>query len=209
MTRLDEFLKEQVETAKREAQGLADKRINAIQEDMKKDREAREAREKDLNDKVRNLQLQGLQPEEQERLKKVWEQDDRTAALDAHEKELDSFYKSLVTAKAVMDYGQFGVEEGDLQGLAPEEVQVFCAEAKAAFYEEKAKAGPAQPAVPVQAPAPAPAAPAPQGAHAPSDVGGGGGAVQPKQFDTGQGEDVMLKNLKDMEWQSIPQPVRQ
>jgi hypothetical protein len=205
--RLAKFLEEHDAEVKRLAQSEADKRYNGLQEEMKKDREVRLAHEKELREQVRTLQLNGLQPEEQERLKKAWEQDDRTADLDLREQANEDWTRKLVIAQALQESGQFGVEEGDLQGLTPEEVQIFCAEAKAAYYEEKAKGG-AAPTAPAAsaAPAPAPAVPAPQGAHTPSDVGGGGGSAPPVKFNTEMGEDAMRENLAAMPWQSVPVP---
>lgn len=210
--RLNDFVEEQKaqerEELRREFQSSTDQRITRIQE------EARE-REKQLRNELRELQTHGLSDEEKAKLQATWEQDDRKGDLDEYAKKLDDMHVALNVATLLKDYAEYGVEEKDLEELkSVEEMQLFCAEVKASYFEELAKRGPQKPSAgeetrPEQKGAEKPPAAAPAGASAPSDVGGGGAAPPPKEPRTDASPEALEENLRAMGWETVQVPQKQ
>jgi len=205
--KLDAFLEERAtekaEEVRRETQSASDKRAATLETQMKASQDAT----KQLKDELRELKISGLSEDEQKAMRKAWEAEDRTSDLDTYAKELDIYHKELVVTTLVKDYGDYGVTAKDLGEMEnPEEMELFCVEAKAAFLEEKLKQQKGAPASADAAAAsqPKPAdKPAPAGAHAPSDAGGGGASPPPKEPRTDKGPEALEENLRGMEWQTV------
>ena len=214
LQKLDTFIEEQLDTRaeeiRRKVQSDSDKRVGKLEEETK----AAKAQAQALQAQIREFQLNGLSPEDQAKLRAAWEQDDRSTSLDERETALHEYHHALMVATALKDYGAYGVTEEDLKTLTVEEVQLFCAEAKAGYYEELTKQGgtgasgaqpPAMPQAPAQ-PAPPTTPPAPASVHAPSDVGGGGATPPPAELSEEQTEQAMLDNLRKLPWENIQAP---
>jgi hypothetical protein len=201
LRKLDGFLEEQLkataEETRRGMQKLYDPKIDKLTKDI----EAASAREKQFREEIRQLQLQGVDEDQKSKLKAVWEQEDKKSELDTYAKQLEDYHRDLMVATMIKDYSDYGVEEKDLGGLTLEEMQIFCAEAKAAYFEELSKKGPP----PLTAPPPIvqQGAPAPAGVNARSDVGGGGGANPPVKLSEEQSPRAMAENLAKLPWETI------
>lgn len=184
-----------------------------------------------LQAEIRSIRAEGLTDEQQADLKKVYEQDDRSADLQKWSEDLTSYHLGLSAKGMLLDYADFGVDEDFLnQFTTPEEMEAACLEVKAVFVDkqlEEARRAPAvaqpaaqvpaaQPAAPVvaqpvaqapvaQAAPPAPAAPplanVPGGVAAATDVGSTGAPNQ-KTWNSGQGPDALAENLRASQWVS-------
>ncbi len=127
-----------------------------------------------LRDEMRSFKAEGLTEEQQVELRKVYEQDDRSAALEQWSSDLSEYHLGLSARGMLLDYAAFGVNEEFLnQFTTPEEMEAACLEVKNVYVNkqlEKASqaSATAAPAVPVaQPPTPAVAQPVAQAPVAP------------------------------------------
>ena len=181
-----------------------------------------------LRDEMRSFKAEGLTEEQQVELRKVYEQDDRSAALEQWSSDLSEYHLGLSARGMLLDYSAFGVDEDFLnQFTTPEEMEAACLEVKAVYVDKQLQeasqvSATAQPAVPVaqqptpavaqpvaqvaqvpQATPPAPATPplanVPGGVAAATDVGSTGAPNQ-RQWNPGTGPGALADNLKSSPW---------
>ena len=206
--RLDSFVDEKVAGILRESKANADRVITKLSEGHK-------VREAELTERVRSLETHGLSDEEKKTLTDRYALEDRETHLKEYNEELDEQHQDILVARLSLEYSPFGVKEGDLQSKTVEEMELYCAQRKADYFEEQAKnAGvkPVNPAAPATAPAPQPPAEtpketpggaAPAGATAPSDTGANAPAPGEKEFDKSMGREAMQKNLDNIPVESV------
>jgi len=103
------------------------------------------------------------------------------------------------------------VKESDLQSKTVEEMELYCSQRKADYFEQQVKNAGTKPA-PAAPAAPAPASPpptetpggaAPAGATAPSDTGASAPAPGEQEFDKGTGREAMRKNLANIPVETV------
>lgn len=200
--RLDNFLTEQVNAQVTAARKGLDQTITRLQKEHTEEI-------KTLRQELRETKLVGMEEDEKKVLLEKWAYDDRKAELDEYAKTLEGYDQDLMIASLVLKFGQYGVTEADLAEKSVAEMELACAETKAAYFEKLAQGGihaAASQKPPVGAVPPVPAQPAPvvpAGLTAPSDVGSGTPAPQEQEFDKGQGREVMFKNLKNLPTETI------
>lgn len=219
LTRLNEFLEEQTKGALRQQQSSYDRTINRLQETIT----ASNAAVDELKQQVRNLQLEKLPPEEQERMKAIFEQDDRSAQLDQWQNDLEGYHRDLVTTSYLTEFNRFGITAEMLgECESPEDMEILCLEAKADFFEKRGTAEPAgeepQAARPPAAPSGVsanvrPAATetpetraVPAGASATSPVGGEGAPPEQRKFSEEQSPSALTENLKNLPVEQVRLP---
>jgi hypothetical protein len=198
---VEALIREAAETARREAQSAADKRIAAIEKTLKDAQEASRKAEREAK-----LKDEYLSDDEKERLRTTWELEDRKVELDAYHNELEDYYRSMLVDKLSRDYGQFGVTASELAAITDADEMERYVERKELEFHRSGKT--------VQTPAatvPAPAVvanepPAPAGASAPTHVGGVAPAPEQPKFDTGQGWTSLATNLKNLPESSVAVP---
>ena len=182
-----------VEDRLREAQSGWDKRNAQLQQELKAEREAREATEKAHRDDLRRIQLEGLRPEQQTQLQQQWAFEDRQAELANREKAITEYYGSVERLRVFQAYAPFGVTEEDLLNISdPAEMEAFAKDKKLAFFEAGGTG--AKPSGNGDKPASA----APAGANAHYDAGGSPPAPETNNLITQAGVDSMGANIKNM-----------
>lgn len=219
LSKLSSFLNETVETQTtaelRRQQSGYDRTIAKLQRDVGE----RQAAEAELKQHIRNLQLDKMPPEEKERMQAIFVQEDKSAALEQWQSDLEAYHRDLLTTTYTIEFGPFGVnEEALVECETPEEMEALCLEAKANYYEARANGlvpaaapstqVPAPPTAPlgvranVQPVASAPVSTAqpqqpqvPAGATSPSHVGGGGLPPEGDQLSTEQSPEAFAANL--------------
>lgn len=203
---LDDYIatlvKENTGSALRTQQSSYDKRIDALQKDLKESREAaaRSEREAKLNN-------EDLTDEEKATLRKSWELEDKATALSAYETELDGYFRAIYATRLASDHAQFGVTAEELEQFSePEEMDAFVAQKELDFYRSGRHLAPSTNTVPdrsVQAPGTTPNEPvAPAGASAPTDIGGNAPVSLPAELSKEVGPDAMLANLNKLPWET-------
>ena len=208
LERLGTFVDERAAVILREARVDYDRTITKIGQAAKE-------REATLTQRVRDLEMHGLSDEEKVALKAQHGLDDEKARLVAYNEELDAQHQDVLVARLSLTYGPFGVKENDLQSKTVEEMELYCAQRKANYFEEQAKNAGTQPAsaapaAPAPAPQPsaepptgAPGGTAPAGATAPSDTGASAPAPGEQEFDKGTGREAMRKNLANIPVETV------
>lgn len=162
----------------------------------------------DLRNQMRDASIADLTPEEQAEARQKWVLEDKSGVLDAREAELAVYHKFLLVESYIMEFGDFGATEEGLQAFeTPAEMQAYCFERKAEFFEQKVNAAPAASA---EAPAAAAAAPAtppqpavPAAASAPVDIATGGGAQPDPTPNTGKGPAALREALAGTKVETI------
>lgn len=209
--RLDSYLEDQVRAKLTpELQGR-DRRITALQRQA----EEQKAQIDQLLRAQREQKLVGLTPEEQERMRRVWEQDDREASLDEYKASLDELAEAIMIQDLVQEYAAFGVTPEALEGMSEADATAFCKDAELQYWRDVAsgkRKAPTEGAAPSRekkttAARTAPARKAPAGASAPTDVGGAGGAPtgsQKGQPSEGQGIEAMAATMENLGWETVP-----
>lgn len=209
--RLDSYLEEQVRAKLApELQGR-DRRITNMQKAM----EEQKAQIAELLKAQREQKLVGLTPEEQERMRRVWEQDDREAALDEYKASLDELAEAIMIQDLVQEYAAFGVTPEALEGMSEADATAFCKDAELQYWRDVAsgkRKAPAEGAAPSRekkttAARPAPTRKAPAGASAPTDLGGSGAgpASTPKGAPVeGTGLESLAATMENLKWETIP-----
>jgi len=199
--RLDNYLEER-DKEHHEALRSRDQAITRLQQEHT-------AAIKSIREELRQTQLVGLEEDEKKALVKKWSDDDRTAELDAYAETLKGYDHDLMVVRLTTGYGQYGVKEEDLQDKTLDEMELYCRDSKADYFEKMAKGGihaaaPQTPLGNVAAPAPAQSAPStPAGLTAPSDVGSGTPAPKEHEFNPKQGRDAMHENLNNLPVETI------
>ncbi len=194
-----------------ERQEAADRRVAKVQQGLQKEintqRDSHNQEVQALKTTLRDIRAQGVPEEDREALKRTWEIEDRESALEGRIKETDAQVKDLFVATLLHRDGfeDYGVTEEDLSALDdPDQMELFCKDAKIAYLEQHGGQPPSKAAGVTEAPkaaqpAPAPAAqPAPAGASAPADVGGTGATPTKEEFSTDQTPDAMAKNFSKL-----------
>lgn len=221
LTRLDEFVKGEVqeasEEARRTAQSVADKRSAQV------DRQIQGAGEQitGLTKQLREMELRDLTEVEREKALEVYAQKDERDTLIAMKADVLDLARGTQVDSLMLEYEQYGVTRGEVEAIeAPEEMELYCEHQKSEFLERKLAEGPKPEATVAPQPAPAPApvetkpeetAPPPQpnapgvpaGATSPSDVGTGGQVDEGKKFSEDQGSGAMQDNLRNMGWSRV------
>lgn len=204
-TQLREELKaellEEHQTELRTQQSGQDRAMAGLQAQLAAEREARE----EMNLQLRDLQLNGLSPEDQEKQRASWEITDKVKAVDDYRAQVEAVHEEVDVLVLLNTYGEFGVTEEQLLATPFEERELLCTQARADFWEKQAKGGQqnGQTATNGQQ-APVPAKEAPAGASAPSDTGGGGGIVQTKPRNEEPGLDAMAENIGSRDsWEQV------
>lgn len=193
--------------ALRAQQSSYDKRINALQDELKAAREASLKAEREAK-----LNNEDLTEEEREVLRNKWELEDEKQRLQAYEEELDGYFRTIYIAKLSETAAQFGVTADELAAInEPEEMDAYVAQKELEFYRSgkhltTTTEVPAKTVETPSAPAATPSAPVPAGATAPTDLGGNAPLQPPAQLEDGVGMDVMARNLNKLGWESVPIP---
>lgn len=190
--------------ALRAQQSSYDKTITSLKAQLDEALEAQKRAE-------REGKLEDLSEEEQEILRNKWEYEDKLAALDAREAEIDAYWKDVYVVKLAPEAERFGVTADELAACAtPEDMDKLVAERELSFYRNggipaAAPSASTYAGVTPQTPSePEPKVPA--GAHAPSDTGGESVVTPPRTFNTAPNRDAMLENLSASPWVSLPIP---
>lgn len=192
-----------VEEQLRRQQSSYDRTINRFQQQLQQLQQELEERDRQM----REIQLQGLPEEEQEKLRRVWEYEDKMKELQEREQALEDWHRELVVQTLLAEYGDYGVEREHLEQFeTPEEMEAFALQVKAEALEEalremghrpQAASRNGRKATPkAQAPS-REAQQVPAGAQAPSDTGGAAPQQAPS-FKQGRGTDVMMDNFKQL-----------
>lgn len=196
------LVKENTGSALRNQQSSYDKRIEAMQADL---RAAREAQVK--SEREGKLSSDDLSDDEKAILRDKYALEDERQRLQEYDAAIETHYRAVYVAALVQDYAQFGVTGDALEQFSePEEMDVFVKDKELEFYRSgqhvttiipsNSATAPGAAAVPSE-----PAAPA--GASAPTDLGGGAPSAPPAKPDTGLGIDSMARNLKSTPWTTI------
>ena len=200
--RLDNYLEER-DKEHHEALRSRDQAITRLQQEHT-------AAIKSIREELRQTQLVGLEEDEKKALVKKWSDDDRTAELDAYAETLKGYDHDLMVVRLTTGYGQYGVKEEDLQDKTLDEMELYCRDSKADYFEKMAKGGIHAAALPKPAATVEPpiagtqlAPETPAGLTAPSDVGSGTPAPKEHEFNPKQGRDAMLENLTNLPTESI------
>ena len=171
-----------------------------------------------MTDQIRNLETRDLTEEERAKVQAVHEQADERVELDAYRAELGEVNSSLYVQALMLDYEQFGVQKEQLEKLStPEEMDVFCLEAKATSLEKKLAEVPAvaaevaptanaAPAAPSQEPPKAESqavAQVPAAAQIATDMGSPGAASAETKFSEETGPQALRDNLKAASWTTV------
>ena len=168
-------------------------------------------------EEVREIKLHGLSEDEQAKLKKQWEADDRLEGIDAYRDQVEGYHNDVDLIRLLNEYGQYGVTEEELKEIPMEERELVCSMKRSTYWEDIAtgktkpsetKNGqpssgqppPTQPSTATKEPV------SPAGASAPSDAGGSGAPPQPPKFNDTQGPDAMAENI-GQGWET-PTPAR-
>lgn len=201
------------EGARRAAQSTADRHATQLDRQL----QDANARQTELTNQVRDLQTKGMTEEERAAVLATFEQDDRSADLDAKEKQLLDLHRTTYMDSLMLEFGNHGVTREALEQIeSPEAMEIFCERQKSGTLEAQLKNGvaPAAPAAeaPVEKPPEAktepkeepPAEPqVPAGAMAPSDVGTGSTPPGSKSFDSSQDAGALRANLRGMDWDTV------
>lgn len=191
-------------------QSAADRRAQALQDQLDEAREAarKAERESKLGDPT-------LSDEERQRLADSFALEDERAELDRRIAETDEFYRKTLVASLVNDFGQYGVSPEDLSSIEdPDEMWDVVKDKQLEWYkshpgqEPTAVAQTAAPPQPTAQPA-APAQPeaqAPAGASAPSDISSAPTAVVPVELSQEQSPQAMAENLDKLPYATIRLP---
>lgn len=100
-----------------------DKRNAALQRQL----EEYQRQMDEIRRQLREAQVQGLPPEEREKLERIWEIEDQKAALQQYHQELTNFYNELVIQTLLQEYGEYGVTEEMLREAGSlEEAEKLC-----------------------------------------------------------------------------------
>lgn len=190
-----------VRDALRNQQSGYDRRINALQEELKTAREAAIKAEREAK-----LGSDDLTDEEKDTLRRKYDLDDREAALKEYEGGLDNYYRQLVVAKLVETHGVYGVTPEALDAFdEPEEMESFATAKELEHYRSGGTAT-VQTRQVESTTKTEPEENAPAGATAPSDVGGGPVYQPPAQLQQGAGSDILRSNLEKLPWESVRMP---
>lgn len=169
------------------------------------------ARVDQMTAEMREGQIKGLPPEEQERLRTAWANEDKVKEINDYQKEVEEYHAEADVVYLLGLYNQYGVTEEELNKVPIDEREAFCEAKRADYWEQRAqgKGPPATNGQPQQQAPPASQQPVPAGATAPSDTGGGGPVAQPVQPNTDKGLDAMAANIgqgESWERQGFPPP---
>ncbi len=181
---------------------------------VKQELAATQERIDQMTTEMREGQIKGLSPEEQEKFRAAWANEDKVKEINAYQSEVEAYHAEADVVYLLGLYNQYGVTEEELTKVPIDERETFCEAKRANYWEQRAqgKAPPAtngQPQPPAQQAPSAPQQPVPAGVHAPSDAGGGGGVTPPPQPNTDKGLDAMTENISNQEsWERTPFPTR-
>jgi hypothetical protein len=195
---------EKATSALRAQQSAYDRKLQALEDERKAEREAALKRDREAK-----LSSDELTDEEKELLKGKWELEDLKKELDAYADTLDEYYKEQLIVKLTTDYAKYGVSAEDLVVMDdPDEMTRFAETKELEFYRNGGSLTQQIPTTVVTTDTtPAePAAAVPAGAQAPSDVAGNPTSAPPPEMDKGQGMDSLRNNLAAQPWVSLPQP---
>lgn len=204
--RLDDYIAEITNTrvgeALRTQQSGYDKRINALSDELKASRAAAVKAEREAK-----LNSEDLTDEEKDTLRHKYELDDREAALNEYDEQLDSYYRSLVVAKLVESHGGYGVTAAELEAIDdPEEMEKFATEKELVFYRNGGTSTVPSRSIEATTTATQQEPEVPAGASAPTDVGGNAVVAPPAQLQSGSGADILRSNLEKLPWESVRMP---
>jgi len=196
---VDALVREAVEKTRREQQSATDKRVAALEKQIKDAQEASRKAEREAK-----LSGEFLSDEEKETLKNKWENEDTKLELDAYHNQLEDYYKSLQVETLSKEYSQYGVTRAELEAIDDADEMERFVQSRELEFHRSGKTVTA--AVPTPAVVAATEPPAPAGATAPTHVGGTAPAPEPVKFTTERGWDAMAQNLKNLPESSVTVP---
>jgi hypothetical protein len=221
---LGTFLKDQqtktLEEARRSVQSQHDRQTALVNRQL----EEATGRHETLKAEIRELQTQGLSDEDKAKVKLGWDNADERTGLEKFRGELDEANRAFNVDSLLFEYKDVDISRESLEAIkTPEEMELFCANAKSDFLQKKlteAEAAPAAapeattqpasppaPVQPAQAAAPVEAVPnapgVPAGAQAPSDVGSGGASPEEKKFSEESSAEALQQNLRNTGWDTV------
>lgn len=149
-----------VELRLREAQSGWDKRNQALQTQLADEKKARAELEKQHTAAERRIKLEGLRPEERERMQGIWTLEDKQAELDTQRAAVVDYHLNVERLRLFQQYHQFGVTEEALLDIKDiDKLESFCKDAKLDFFENggkvdgaNVKPGDGKPAAPAKTP---------------------------------------------------------
>jgi hypothetical protein len=206
--KLEDYIATQVSekatSALRAQQSAYDKKLQALEDERKAEREAALKRDREAK-----LASDELTEEEKELLKGKWELEDLKKELDDYADTLDEYYQEQLIVKLTSEYAKYGVSAEDLAVIDDPDEMIRFAETKELEFYRNGGAATAQIPTNIVSTETTPAEPAPvvpAGSQAPSDVAGNPTSAPPPEMDKGQGMDSLRNNLAAQPWVSIPQP---
>ena len=194
---LDVYFQHRLETETLpKIQSNVDRRVASMEAAAKKQVEAARAETQAVRDELRQVKLNGLPPEDQEKLKSTWAIEDREAANKAYEEQLEGMYRDIVVTSYVTEYPHLQLTPADFAEFdTPEQMEVFVALADREYYKElAARGGVSSQGSEATAPAPKPKK-SPAGATAPSDGSAGSAVPDQPKFNKGSGRQAMVENI--------------
>lgn len=207
---LQTAIKTQVDDALRGQQSTYDQRAAKLEKSMQDAQE----QNKGLTSQIRDLEMRDLTDEEKAKVQATYAQKDERAELDTYRGELAVVNSSLYVQALMLDFEPFGVTKEQLEGLkTPEEMDVFCLEAKATSLEKKLAEIPEvkaevpatetpetkePPKVTAEAVAQVPAA-----AQVGTDMGSPGAATDATKFSEETTPEALRDNLKAAGWSTV------
>lgn len=106
------------------ATSTLDRRLNALTKELENQQATAEAQRIANVAAVRAAQTNGLRADQVADMQKVWEQEDRLAALETREKAVVDLYRSTEGLRLLTTYGEFGIEEDDILGYTGDPTQL-------------------------------------------------------------------------------------
>mgnify|MGYP001559215691 FL=1 len=195
---LNGLISRQVIEERKQWQSAADQRYDGI----KKQLDAMLDTNKTLQQKLKDVEIADLDPDEQEALRAKWANDEvesrlkeREETLNDYEAALDEYQKTLYIGVLVQDYGEYGVTPEHLAKYnEPEDMDAFCDTVKTLIERNRGGTDARQSAA-AGATARGAQQAVPAGASAASDVGGAAVSAPPAQLDKGTGVDAIAASL--------------